>query len=558
MKQRQAGGPALLPSLIFTGLLIWGTWKSWVLLKDTAQLVPLFLGLLAVGSGVQSLSLLLSALYNWLLRREAGAKSEKKGSASWATSEDIEDAGLYDTQGVFLGCDMQGKPIFFDGETHGLTLAPAGTGKTVSMAVPALCHLSLPMIVTDLKGTLACMTKDVRKSKHQQATYCVNPGFLFSDILGTPSCYNPLQILMDDWADPKLHRDLIADAQSLALQLYPDLPRQGGEPFWPKGTRKIIVFVLVHLVAHKDGSQATLSAVLTLLRNVQQLKEACYLAACCDVLSGELADMATDLLAKLEAPDTRQVESFLEGAIQCLSAFSPSGWLAESTSRCDFRFKDLKDKAATIYLIADPTKMQVFAPWLGVLGWAAITELTRCQNTKPVFFLLDEATNFRINNISNALTGLREFGIRCWFLIQELEEWVKNEGPHGLETLLSQTEVKQIFGVQSQKTAELVSRMCGEETVKSTNYSLGHIFEDPVQHSMNEQSRKLLTPDEVRRFADTILFVRNLPPIHAQKVGYHEVKPWANWVGVNPLFGTKLKGKIRVWLRYPRKWWWRR
>ena len=547
--------PALLPSMIVTGLLTWGTWKSWEWMRDSAQLVPIILGLLAVGSGMQSLTLSLSALYNWLLRSEARARSENKGSASWATSKDIEEAGLSDTKGVFLGCDLQGKPLFFDGETHGLTLAPAGTGKTVSMAVPALCHLSVPMIVTDLKGTLACMTKDVRQNQHRQKTYCVNPAHLFEEILGTPARYNPLQILMDDWVDPNGHKNLIADAQSLALQLHPEPPRASGEPFWRQGTRKVLVFVLVYLVTQREGKNGTLSAALVLLRNVQQLKEACYLAACSDVLNGELADMAVDLLTKLEASDTRQVESFLEGATQSLAAFSPSGWLAESTSTCDFGFKDLKDKAATVYLIADPTKMQVFAPWLGVLGWAAITELTRCQNTNPVLLLLDEATNFRINNISNALTGLREFGIRCWFLIQELEEWVKNEGREGLETLLSQTEVKQIFGVQSQRTAELVSRMCGEETVKSVNYSLGHVFEDKVQHSMTEQARRLVTPDEVRRFADTILFVRNLPPIHAIKTGYHEVKPWADWVVANPLFGRKLKGKIRVWLRYPRTWW---
>ena len=104
------------------------------------------------------------------------------------------------------------------------------------------------------------------------------------------------------------------------------------------------------------------------------------------ILNGELADMATELHYKLTAQDTRQVDSFLEGAVQALAAFSASGWLAESTSTCDFRFKDLKECPATVYLIADPTKMKVFAPWMGLMGWAAITELTRCQNTKPVFF----------------------------------------------------------------------------------------------------------------------------------------------------------------------------
>ncbi|MCA9420957.1 MAG: hypothetical protein MRJ96_05450 [Nitrospirales bacterium] len=54
----------------------------------------------------------------------------------------------------------------------------------------------------------------------------------------------------------------------------------------------------------------------------------------------------------------------------------------------------------------------------------------------------------------------------------------------------------------------------------------------------------------MRRFPDTILFIRNLLPIHAIKTGYHEVKPWSDWVQANPLFGKKLKGKTRVWLKY--------
>ena len=541
---------SLLMVVVLTLLFTYGTSKTWFMLQSDFPVIPIILGFIAVMGGFKTISLLISTFYNFLLRREAWRVSARKGSANWATKDDLKQAGMYQTNGVFLGCDMDGHPIFYEGETHGLTLSPAGGGKTVSIAVPNLCHLALPMVVTDFKGTLACMTKTLRIKHHKQQVFCVNPAHLYADKLGTPARYNPMQILLDDWNQGS-HKDLIADAQDMALQLYPDPPRQGDNLFWRQGSRKIIVFVLVYLVTQKDGTEATLSVVLTLLRNVQQLKEACYVASCSDVLNGELADMAVDLLAKLEAQDTRQVESFLEGAVQSLLAFSPSGWLAESTSTCDFRFKDLKSNTpATVYLIADPTKIKVFAPWLGLLGWAALTELTRCQNTKPVFFLLDEATNFRIHNISNALTGLREFGIRVWFVIQELEEWVKNEGRESLETLLSQTEAKQFFGVNSYKTADLVSKMLGEYTIKSPNYNLGHDVDDPVQHSVNEHARRLLTPDEVRRFPDMILFIRNLFPVHAQKVGYHEVKPWTAWVDENPLFGTKLKGKIRVWLRY--------
>lgn len=542
--------PSFFQSLIVTGLLIWGCIQTWYLMNTSYPFVPILLGIIALVSTLETFKLLFPTINNFLLRREAFGYSERKGSSSWATSKELKRAGLYQTDGVFLGSDVRGSPIFFDGETHGMTLSPAGGGKTVSMAIPALCHLSLPMIVTDLKGTLACMTGKLRRKNHKQNTFFVNPANLYQEILGTPSRYNPLIILIDDWKSETGQKDLIADAQAIALQLYPEPPTQGENSFFRNGSRKFIVFGLIFLVTQKSEDKANLSELLRMLRNVSELMEVLYIGSCTDVLNGELADLSNDLLKKFESNDKKQVESFREGALQGLEAFAPSGWLAENTSTCDFRFKDLKDDPATVYLIADPTKMKVFAPWLGLLIWAAITELTRCQNNKPVFFLLDECTNFRVEGLSNALTALREFGIRVWFILQELQEYSRIYGREALDTLLSQTEVKQIFGVQSQKTAELVSQMLGDETIKAPNYSLGHDIYDPIQKSISEGSRRLLTPDEVRRFPDTIIFIKDQFPIRATKVGYPEVKPWNKWVDINPLFGTKLKGKTKVWLRY--------
>jgi type IV secretory pathway TraG/TraD family ATPase VirD4 len=63
------------------------------------------------------------------MRRDAMAATTQRGSASWATSKDLKRAGLYNTSGVFLGCDTEGRPLFFDGEIHGLTLAPQDRGR---------------------------------------------------------------------------------------------------------------------------------------------------------------------------------------------------------------------------------------------------------------------------------------------------------------------------------------------------------------------------------------------------------------------------------------------
>lgn len=539
---------SLLLLLVFTGFFGWGTWQS--LEFQALPVLPYVLGFVSLVLGFRAFSVSLIRVRNILMRRDAMAATELRGSASWATQTDIKRAGLYDTSGMFLGCDTEGRPIFFQGETHYLTVAPAGRGKTIACVIPALCHSPLPMVVSDFKnGGLAVMTKSIREQQHQQEVFCVNPAHSYMDQLGSPARYNPLQILLDDWA--MMEKNFLTDAQSLAFQLAPEPSTAGENTFFRNGSRKILVFVFVFLITHHGTAKATLSEALSLLRNVTQLIEACKLAMASTILNGELADMAADLHYKLTAQDTRQVDSFLEGAVQSLTPFSSSGWLAESTSACDFRFKALKEKGATVYLIADPTNTKVFAPWIGLVAFSAMVELNRALNTKPVLFLLDEATNFRIENLSSNLTGLREFGIRVWFVIQELEEYARVYGRESLETLLSQTEVKQIFGASGSKTCALISTMLGEQTVKSANFNLGRTFYDPIAQSVSEQSRRLRTPDEVRQFTDTILFVRNLPPIRALKVNYSEVKPWSDWVEANPLFGSKLTGKkTRVRLKY--------
>ncbi|MBI1274506.1 TraM recognition domain-containing protein [bacterium] len=475
-----------------------------------------------------------------------------KGSARWAAEADHRRYRQYDTNGLFLGASASsGKPLFFKGETHGLTLSPAGGGKTVNFVIPALLHAGdTSIITTDLKGTLACITKNTREKRYGQRVLCLNPGRAYEDRLGPPVRYNPLQILIDDWQEGR-HADLIADTQAIALQLHAEPPQSGENTFFRNGSRKLIVVVTIYTVTHEKNP--TLSRVLHYLRDQSSLKEALYVAAASPILNGDFADMAHDLLPKMEAENTNQWESFREGAIQALDVFASSGWLAESTSACDFRLSDLKREKATVYLIADPARMKVYAPWLGLIGWCALTELTRCRNNREVLFLLDEAANFRIEGLSNALTTLREYGCRVWFVLQELEEYAKLYGRESLETLLSQCECKQIFGIRSLKTAELVSKMLGNSTVKSDSFALGKAFTDPAMRSVGEAARPLLTPDEALRFGDSIVLIKDQPPIHALKVGYHEIDPFQQWADTNPMFGKPFTGKIRIRLRYPKR-----
>lgn len=538
---RHASLLGLVKLALIGALLAWGAWytQHWTHPNDRPihWALVVFAGLALL----QFTWLVLVLAVKLIYRRIIMLPTDRSGSARWATYRDIKKAGLFRRKGVLAGLKDR-RPVFVDIESAGLVLSPAGGGKTVNFVVPALCADPTSMLVTDLKGSISCMTAKLRQKKHGHDTVCVNPSGQYVDIVGQSAHYNPLQILVDDWANPALHSLLYADAMAIAKQMRPEPDRAGENEFFRNASRKMLAFAFLYLVTIESRPQ--LAEALSLLSDVERLLLCLNRAKQTDYLSGDLALLATDLLRKFEKGDPKQIESFREGAVQVLEIYSQSGSLAESTSKCDFRFHDMRDKDMTIYLMGDPTRASVYQPWLALLSWCALTELIRYQNHTPVCFMLDEITNFKIEGLN--LTLLREFKIKAWLIVQELEEWAKTYGRESLNTLLSQTPVKLIFDTADYQTCRLVENMLGNATIKTKNYNLGaSLFDDPTV-SVQDNPRPLKTADEVRRTAKAILFVGKQPPVELDKIGYHEIRPWSKWIGINPLFGKRFKGRTRL------------
>ncbi|MES2662120.1 MAG: type IV secretory system conjugative DNA transfer family protein [Pseudomonadota bacterium] len=540
--------------LILGVLFSWFAWKTFDLLETEWALMPLMFmfsaGLLFAHLG----ALILRSIPRIFFYIKAMKTTGKAGTAGWASPKEIQQAGLFKTFGLLSGARKKprgflaglhnNKPVFVDIESSGLVLSPAGGGKTTGFVIPTLCHNSTSMLVPDLKGTLAVMTGKYRRKKFQHETLFVNPAGINAHILGVGARYNPLQILIDTWVDPKLHNQVLSEAEGLAKQFCQDPKTQGENQYWRNGARKFLIFAFVYLMTMEGN--ATLSNALSLLSDSERLHAALREAVQSTHLHGDLARLARDMIGKIENGDPKQVESFREGAVQSVEVFSASGVLAECTSVCDFRFSDMKHKKITIYLIADPTRMSVYAPWLAVLSWCALRELMRTTGPNRVCFLCDEITNFKVDNLPSMLTLAREYQITMWLIIQELEQWAYVYGRESLETLLSQTEVKIIMNIRSFKTCQLISNMLGDQSIKSKNYNIGEYFFNPVSTSVHETPRKLMTPDEVRRTDKIILFSGGLRPVLLDKISYHEISPWKKQLEVNPLYGKAYKGKTKL------------
>ncbi|MCZ7889461.1 type IV secretory system conjugative DNA transfer family protein [Agrobacterium salinitolerans] len=218
-------------------------------------------------------------------------------------------------------------------------------------------------------------------------------------------------------------------------------------------------------------------------------------------------------------------------------------------THCDFRFRDLKARNTTVFLICDYSRMDVFAPWVGLLIWAALKELIREDNAVPVHFILDEFTNYKLPGLPNALTALAGYGVHCWMIVQELSEIARVYGHEALKTILSQTDVKQLFGITSIETATMVSRMLGDHEQRTQSFGLGQDITHGTSLNLSISTKPQMTGDQLRRMPDDeqIIIIRNLLQIRALRVGVQEIEPWCSEVAPNPLQGGKrFIGKVRL------------
>jgi type IV secretion system protein VirD4 len=257
---------------------------------------------------------------------------------------------------------------------------------------------------------------------------------------------------------------------------------------------------------------------------------------------------AENILNMMTGNDGRTFESFISGAQQALAGFA-FGRVSAVMRKSTFSMNDLKDgdKPTTLFVLADPSRMEAYKPYLGLIQWCAFTSIKRHKNKdRPVYAILDEATNYIINGLADLLTWGRGYGLRLHLIFQDFSAFERVYGQSGLETLLSETEVKQFLpGQRSPKTLEMIEKIIGQQSVISSS------FADKDQSGGNRQStsetaRPVRTTDEIRRSKKGFLIIRDCLPIEFEPVSYAEISPWRKLVGINPFHGKPFLKRVKL------------
>ncbi|MFC6628340.1 type IV secretory system conjugative DNA transfer family protein [Sphingomonas yabuuchiae] len=401
----------------------------------------------------------------------------------------------------------------YAGPAHLLTIAPTRTGKGVGTIIPNLLEYPFAAVCIDPKGENARIA--ARQRGKFGAVHVLDP-FGVTGLVS--AAFNPLSSI-----DPH-GLDLADDCMTLADALVHDAPGEAGEAHWNEEAKALIAGILLHVVTTEPPATRTL----------ETLRDRLTLAPA--ALTAQLAAMQAQggLVARAANRQLGKSDREAAGVLSAAQAYPLPRFprMAAVLGRSDFTFAGLKDAPATVFLVLPPDRLASYARWLRLMVAQALTELARAPGRPPwpVLFLLDEfAALGRLEPVERAMGLMAGYGVQLWPILQDVHQLRALYGQRA-GTFLSNAGVLQVFGVNDQDSAKLVSDLAGQETVVFETMSRALDAEQTgISYGQQHVGRPLLTPDEVRTLKPDrqLLFLAGQRPIIAAKLRYYADREFA-------------------------------
>ena len=205
--------------------------------------------------------------------------------------------------------------------------------------------------------------------------------------------------------------------------------------------------------------------------------------------------------------------------------FLDSPRMSVTMATSDFSFADLKTQNATVYLVLPPDRLAAYNRWLRLMVVETLQALARGPSpARPILVLLDEfAALGYLAPIEQAMGLMAGYGVQLWPILQDIHQLRAIYGKRA-DTFLANAGALQVFGVNDQETAKLVSDLLGQQTVQFETYSSSTSTNSSSSSTtQNFTGRALLMPDEVRALSGDyeLLFLQGMRPIVARKIRYY-------------------------------------
>lgn len=406
------------------------------------------------------------------------------------------DPGLGSVQndqcGFVLGRDENGQMVRYGGKGHVVTIAPARSGKFVSVIAPNLGEWPGSVLAIDPKGEQATVCGAVRENLGQKVFY-LNPYGLH----GLPChSFNPM-----DWLTPGSSR-LATDAAMMAAAMVEDEGGDSGQ-HWVREARSLLEGVLLHVATSDDFPVRDLITVRQLLTQGEV------------DIRRTLSEMQQSANANIRAvgsmmggkPD-KEFGSVLSTA-RSNTHFLSVDVMERVLGPSDFDFTDLKRSQVTVFLILPLDLVYTFRQWLRLMVSMAMKAILRVIEVPEhqVLMVLDEMFALgRLEDIEVASGAMPGMGLKLHMVLQSLAQ-LKDKYPKIWPDLISNAGAFQAFNTSDPDTAGYLSSMVSTSRM-----------------GMMDEARTVMTPGEImyRHPEKTLVRVQGARPFWVNRVLYYK------------------------------------
>ncbi|MFV3131312.1 conjugal transfer protein TraG [Niveispirillum sp. KHB5.9] len=497
----------------------WQLFEWWYWYEAYAPHVFDKAGMLAGASGFMGCA---AAIVGSLWRARQTRMVTTYGSSRWATSRDVEGAGLFRPAGVFLG-RLGGRYLRHDGPEHVMAFAPTRSGKGVGLVVPTLLSWTGSTVIHDIKGENWQLTAGWRA----RFSHCL----LFNPTDPRSARYNPL-------LEVRKGPDEVRDVQNIADILVDPEGALERRSHWEKTSHSLLVGAILHILYAEE--EKTLARVATFLSDprrsfahtLRRMMATNHLGTPDKpIVHPVVASAAREVLNKSE----NERSGVLSTAMSFLGLYRDPT-VAATTSACDWRIADLVDapRPVSLYLVIPPSDISRTKPLVRLVLNQIGRRLTERLEGDPakrrrhqLLMMLDEFPALgRLDFFETALAFMAGYGIRAYLIAQSLNQISKAYGENN--AILDNCHVRIAFSSNDERTAKRISDALGTATeLRAQRNYAGHRLAPWLSHVMvsrQETARPLLTPGEVMQLPpkDELVLVSGLAPIRAKKLRYYE------------------------------------
>lgn len=479
--------------------------------------------------GIFLVLVFIRAVAVWLHRREMqdlldvaqSTSQTAHGTADWSRN-------AYPGIGpgsLFMGA-ANGSAMYYDGDQHLMTIAPTRTGKGVCHIIPNLLTYQGSMVVNDIKGENHLHTSQKRLE--------YGPVFCFAPFGEETDGFNPLDFVRR--GTPAAFDDAMLVADMLIVPGSND--DEGNH--WKEAAKNL----LAGLIGYVTETEAEGSRNMQRVRELLTLNQKAFLAFVQDTMADPAGPAYVVRAANMLLQKADRERSGVLSTAQAQTTIWDSEPLARATQVSTFRIEELRDQIATLYIIVPPEHLSTYKSVLRVVLGLALSTMTRKppkqSDRPPLTFLFDEFPSLGyMQPVVDAVAYVAGYGGRLWLFAQDLGQ-VREIYGDKTTSLLANCGARSFFGVSDYDTAEYVSKMAGQKTVRTSSQSFKTskimFWNDIWQaetHNLQYVGVPLITPDEVMRIPvhgdqqRQIIFLQGQAPVLALKIPYHVIDAWA-------------------------------